>query len=124
MTYDAIVVGSGPGGGIAAYALARHGLKTALVEAGRRLTPGRDYGRDLPPLDLLARRLKEGKQGGFDSAWDYREEGHCTGVGDRPGHGLLKALGGRSLCWAGHSLRFGPADGIYCYAQGHGDGPA
>jgi choline dehydrogenase-like flavoprotein len=23
---------------------------------------------------------------------------------------LLKALGGRSLCWAGHSLRFGPGD--------------
>jgi len=110
MTYDAIVVGSGPGGGIAAYSLATQGLKVALVEAGRRLVPGKDYGRDLPPLDLLARRLKEGKSGGFDSAWDYREQDHFTGVGDRPGHGLVKALGGRSLCWAGHSLRFGPLD--------------
>jgi choline dehydrogenase-like flavoprotein len=110
MQYDAIVVGSGPGGGIAAYSLATQGLKVALVEAGRRLIPGRDYGRDLPPLDLLARRLKEGKSGGFDSAWDYREQDHFTPVGDRPLHGLVKALGGRSLCWAGHSLRFGPQD--------------
>jgi len=110
MVYDAIVVGSGPGGGIAAYALCQRGLKVALVEAGRRLVPGKDYGRDLPPLDLLARRLKEGKSGGFDSAWDYREQDHFTPVGDRPAHGLLKALGGRSLCWAGHTLRFGPLD--------------
>lgn len=110
MVYDAIVVGSGPGGGIAAYALASRGLKVALVEAGKRLVPGKDYGRDMPPLDLLARRLAEGKSGGFDSAWDYREQDHFTPVGDRPAHGLLKALGGRSLCWAGHTLRFGPLD--------------
>ncbi len=110
MVYDAIVVGSGPGGGIAAYALASQGLRVALVEAGRRLVAGKDYGRDMPPLDLLARRLAEGKSGGFDSAWDYREQNHFTGVGDRPGHGLVKAVGGRSLCWAGHSLRFGPLD--------------
>jgi choline dehydrogenase-like flavoprotein len=110
MKFDAIVVGSGPGGGIAAYVLAQQGLQVALLEAGGRLLPGRDYGRDLPPLDLLERRLAQGKAGGFDSAWDYREQDHFTGVGDRPGHGLLKALGGRSLCWAGHSLRFGPGD--------------
>ncbi len=110
MRYDAIVVGSGPGGGIAAYSLAAQGLSVALVESGGRLLPGRDYGRDLPPLDLLERRLAKGMAGGFDSAWDYRETNHFTGVGDRPGHGLLRALGGRSLCWAGHSLRFGPAD--------------
>lgn len=110
MKFDAIVVGSGPGGGIAAYVLAQQGLQVALLEAGGRLLPGRDYGRDLPPLDLLERRLAQGKAGGFDSAWDYREQDHFTGVGDRPGHGLVKALGGRSLCWAGHSLRFGPGD--------------
>lgn len=110
MPFDVIVVGSGPGGGIATYALAQAGLKVALVEAGRRMTPGKDYGLDLPPLDLLERRLAKNQPGAFDSAWDYREVDHFTGVGDRPGHGLLRALGGRSLCWAGHSLRFGPKD--------------
>jgi choline dehydrogenase-like flavoprotein len=110
MPFDAIVVGSGPGGGIAAYSLAVQGLKVALVEGGRRLTIGKDYGRDLPPLDLLQRRLAENRPGAFDSAWDLRAQDHFTPVGDRPGHGLLRALGGRSLCWAGHSLRFGPID--------------
>jgi choline dehydrogenase-like flavoprotein len=108
--FDVIVVGSGPGGGIAAYALASHGLKVALLEAGRRLIVGKDYGRDLPPLDLLERRLADKRFGAFDSAWDFRERNHFTPVGDRPDHGLIKALGGRSLCWAGHSLRFGPLD--------------
>ena len=41
---------------------------------------------------------------------DRRERNHFTGVGDHPDHGMLKALGGRSICWAGHSLRFGPLD--------------
>lgn len=35
-TYDAIVVGSGAAGGMAAYVLTRHGLKVLLLEAGRK----------------------------------------------------------------------------------------
>jgi choline dehydrogenase-like flavoprotein len=41
---------------------------------------------------------------------DRRERDHFVPVGDNPNHGLLKAVGGRSLCWAGHTLRFGPGD--------------
>ena len=33
-SYDAIIVGSGAGGGMATYQLANAGLKVALVEAG------------------------------------------------------------------------------------------
>jgi len=36
-TYDAIVVGSGAAGGMAAYVLTSHGLKVLLLEAGRKL---------------------------------------------------------------------------------------
>jgi choline dehydrogenase-like flavoprotein len=37
MVYDAIIVGSGAAGGMAAYVLASAGLKTLLLEAGRRI---------------------------------------------------------------------------------------
>jgi choline dehydrogenase-like flavoprotein len=107
--YDVCVVGSGPGGGIATYSLAKAGLKVALVEAGRRLRAGVDYNAHLPVYENLDRRLREGRSI-LGRVTDFQERDHFTPVGDRPGHGLLKALGGRSLCWAGHSLRFGPGD--------------
>ena len=103
--FDVCIVGSGPGGGIATYALAKAGLKVALVEAGRRLQPGVDYGLHTWPYEALERRRAGQPLPGLRS-----ERNHFTPVGDRPHHGWLKALGGRSLCWAGHSLRFGPLD--------------
>jgi choline dehydrogenase-like flavoprotein len=101
--YDVIVVGSGPGGGIATYALAQAGLKVALVEAGPRFQAGVDYNGHEWPYDYRDRRAP--------NFWrDNFERGHFTPVGDRPGHGQIRGLGGRSICWAGHSLRFGPLD--------------
>ena len=109
-TYDVCIVGSGPGGGIAAYALATAGLKVALVEMGPRLRAGIDYNPHLSPYDHLDERLSKGLRSPISGLSDYNEVNHFTGVGDRPRHGQLRALGGRSLCWAGHSLRFGPLD--------------
>lgn len=43
---DVIVIGSGAGGGAAAWALTGHGLSVLLLEAGPRFDPARDY-----PLD-------------------------------------------------------------------------
>ena len=101
--FDVIVVGSGPGGGIATYALAKGGLNVALVEAGPRLKAGVDYNGHHWPYQYRDRRAP--------NFWrDNFLRGHFTPVGDRPGHGQIRALGGRSICWAGHSLRFGPKD--------------
>ncbi len=101
--FDVIVVGSGPGGGIATYALASGGLKVALVEAGPRLRAGQDYSGHHWPYEFRDRRAPNFWRDNF-----LRD--HFTPVGDRPGHGQIRALGGRSICWAGHSLRFGPRD--------------
>jgi len=109
--YDVCIIGSGPGGGIATYVLAKAGLKIALVEAGPRLRAGIDYNAHGAPYANLEKRLSEGHRSPISSVWnDHAERNHFTPVGDNPGHGMLKALGGRSLCWAGHSLRFGPLD--------------
>jgi choline dehydrogenase-like flavoprotein len=107
--YDVCVVGSGPGGGISCYVLAAAGLKVALVESGRWLRPGIDYGGHTSVYQTLDSRLAA-KRTPLFSVTDFSETDHFTPVGDRPGHGLLRAVGGRSLCWAGHSLRFGPLD--------------
>ena len=108
--FDVCVVGSGPGGGIAVYVLANAGFKVALVESGKRLRAGIDYNGHGSAYAQLDERLKAGHRNPFPSVQDFSERDHYTAVGDRPGHGLLKAVGGRSLCWAGHSLRFGPGD--------------
>ncbi|MBC7925705.1 MAG: GMC family oxidoreductase [Bryobacteraceae bacterium] len=109
--FDVCIVGTGPGGGIAAYALTKAGLKVALVERGKRLRAGVDFGAHVNPYAKLEPRLNAGFNGPIPGLFaDYQERGHFTPVGDNPRHGQLRALGGRSLCWAGHSLRFGPLD--------------
>ncbi len=39
--YDAVIVGSGAGGGMAAYVLSNAGLKICLIEAGPMYDPAR-----------------------------------------------------------------------------------
>lgn len=47
--FDAIVIGSGMSGGLAAKELCERGLKTLVLERGRKLEHGADYTDSLQP---------------------------------------------------------------------------
>ena len=64
--YDAIVVGSGITGGWAAKELTEKGLDTLVLEAGRPVTPEKDYVEHVPPWEKRFRGMGERKQVGID----------------------------------------------------------
>ena len=55
--YDAIVVGSGITGGWAAKELTERGLRTLVLEAGRPITPEKDYVEHVAPFEMRFRGL-------------------------------------------------------------------
>jgi len=53
-TYDAIIVGSGAGGGMSAYVLSQAGLKVLLLEAGPLYDPAKNVTQLKCPTNHLA----------------------------------------------------------------------
>ncbi len=105
--YDAVVVGSGYGGGVSASRLARAGLSVCVIERGRDVQTGEFPGR----LPELRRELQV--------TGPRMRSGRATGLFDfRPGtdiHVLLGCgLGGGSLINAGVALR--PDDRVFADA--------
>src|ERR1700719_2215849 len=64
--YDAVIIGSGITGGWAAKELTERGLNTLILEAGRPITPEKDYVEHVPVWELKYR------------AWDDRKERETT----------------------------------------------
>lgn len=126
--YDVIVVGSGAGGGTAAYVLVNRGLKVLMLEAGRMLTPARDFTTHAMPWDVQFRGA--GKPGAYDGLWkineytanlytnprteryDAPEKFHWT---------RLRAVGGRTNTWGRSCFRHGPLDFKTKSRQGFGE---
>src|ERR1700759_3685993 len=113
--YDAIIVGSGAGGGMAAYVLANAGLKVCLLEAGPNYDPRENSSQLKNPWDS-PRRGKSTKFrpfGDFDGCyWGWQIDGEpYTHVGDTKWEWWrARMLGGRTNHWGRITLRFGPKD--------------
>ena len=113
--YDAVIVGSGAGGGMAAYVLANAGLKVCVLEAGPNYDPAVDSNQLKAPWESPRRgaSTKFRPFGDFDGCyWGWEIDGEpYTHVGDSKWEWWrARMLGGRTNHWGRISLRFGPKD--------------
>ncbi|NNV54762.1 GMC family oxidoreductase [Limnovirga soli] len=113
--YDAVIVGSGAGGGMAAYVLANAGLKVCLLEAGPMYDPAKDSLQLKNAWDSPRRgaSTKFRPFGDFDGCyWGWEIDGEpYTHEGDTKWDWWrARMLGGRTNHWGRISLRFGPKD--------------
>jgi choline dehydrogenase-like flavoprotein len=114
-TYDVVIVGSGAGGGMAAYMLANAGLSVALVEAG----PLYDPAKNVTQLKWSYESPRRGAStkfrpfGDFDACywgWQIDGEPYTKTPGTEWEWWRARMVGGRTNHWGRISLRFGPKD--------------
>ena len=113
--YDAVIVGSGAGGGMAAYVLANAGLKVCLLEAGYMYDPQKNITQLKNPWDSPRRgaSTKLRPFGDFDASyygWEIDGEPYTKASGTDWAWWRARMLGGRTNHWGRISLRFGPKD--------------
>jgi choline dehydrogenase-like flavoprotein len=113
--YDAIIVGSGAGGGMAAYVLSHAGLKVCLIEAGPMYDPRTNVTQLKNPWESPRRgaSTKFRPFGDFDACyWGWEIDGEPYTHKDDTKWEWWRArmIGGRTNHWGRISLRFGPKD--------------
>jgi choline dehydrogenase-like flavoprotein len=113
--YDVCIVGSGAGGGMAAYALTRAGANVIVLEAGRMWDNAKDSAMLRWPYESPRRGAptKERPFGEFDACiggWEIAGEPYTVAEGTRFDWWRARMLGGRTNHWGRISLRFGPDD--------------
>lgn len=125
--YDAIIVGSGAGGGMATKVLSDAGLKVAVVEAGPFFDPAKpEHMTQLKwPWESPRRGAStERPFGDFDAAyggWEIKGEPYTHKDGTQFDWFRSHMLGGRTNHWGRISLRFGPKDFKHRDVDGLGD---
>jgi len=113
--YDVCIVGSGAGGGMAAYTLTRAGANVLLLEAGGPWDNTRDSAMMKMPYDSPRRgaSTRDRPFGEFDACiggWELEGEPFTVAEGTDFMWWRARMVGGRTNHWGRISLRFGPDD--------------
>ena len=134
--FDAIVIGSGMSGGIAAKELCERGLKVLVLERGKKIEHGTDYNDSQMPWELP----NNNKIPEEELARDYAVQRQCYAVNAATKQFWVKDsehpyttpegkpfawirgnhLGGRSIMWGRQSYRLSPQDFEANAKDGHG----
>ena len=125
--YDAVIVGSGAGGGMATKILSEAGLNIAVVEAGPHFDPANPYQQTQMKWPWESPRRGANTQrtfGDFDAlygGWDIPGEPYTRKDGTKFDWFRARMLGGRTNHWGRISLRFSERDFKHKDVDGLGD---
>ena len=113
--FDVIIVGSGAGGGMAAFVLTKSGAKCLMLEAGSTYDTAKDSKMFQWPYEAPHRGAPTGDKpnGYFDpgyGGWQLQGEPYTSAPDSEWMWWRSRVLGGRTNHWGRISLRMGPYD--------------